>query len=369
MAEESRRQAIKKAAAAALAATALPVRPAGAQPAPRLRFAVIGANHYHIFGQCDAVIRGGGELVSYAGLTDPDIAAEFARRYPNARRVNDERRILEDRRIKLVVSSIVPAERAPLGVRVMRHGKDYMADKPGVTTLEQLAEVRRVQAQTGRIYSICYSERFENKATIKASQLVKAGAIGDVVQTVGLGPHRIHPPARADWFWDRAQYGGIICDIGSHQVDQFLHFTGSTSAEVTASQVGNFHHRDRPEFQDFGDVMLRGDGGAGYFRVDWFTPAGLGVWGDGRFTIIGAAGYIELRKYVDIGGREGADHLFLVDGQSVRRIDCADVELPYGPLLIDDILNRTETAMSQAHCFLAAEIALRAQAGAVRVSA
>ena len=333
---------------------------------PRLKFGVIGLNHGHIVAQCNALIRGGGALTKFHAR-EHDLAADFLRQFPWAERVADERAILDDPEIALVASSIVPDERAPLGVRVMRAGKDFMADKPGMTTLEQLAEARRVQAETGRIYSIAYSERFDNHATVKASELVAAGAIGRVVQTLGLGPHKVGG-ARPDWFWDKPRFGGILTDIASHQVDQFLHFTGSTSAEVTAAQVGNFHHRDRPGFDDFGDVMLHGDGGAGYARVDWFTPDGLPVFGDGRLTILGTDGYIELRKYADIGGRAGGSHLFLVDKQGVRRIEVGDIELPYGRQLVDDVLDRTETAMTQAHCFLAMELALKAQAMAVRVA-
>ena len=225
-------------------------------------------------------------------------------------------------------------------------------------------EVQRVRAETRRIYSIVYSERLENGATIRAGELVRAGAIGTVVQTVGLGPHRVHPPDRPDWFWDPSQHGGIICDIGSHQFDQFLHFTGSTSAEIVASQVRNVRHPERPRFQDFGDVMVRGNGGTGYLRVDWLTPAGLPTWGDTRLTILGTDGYIEVRKNIDLAGRAGGNHLFLADGKGVQYIDCAGVELPYGRQLVDDVLNRTETAMTQAHCFLATELALMAQAKA-----
>ena len=189
--------------------------------------------------------------------------------------MKDEREILEDPKVQLVVSAAIASERAPLGVRVMRHGKDYMADKPGITTLEQLEEVRRVQGETKRIYSICYSERLENRATVKAGELVKAGAIGKVVQTVGLGPHRTSLSTRPPWYFRRSQYGGILCDIASHQFDQFLYFTGSTEAEIVASQVANYKHPQYPELEDFGDAMLRGDGGNGYIRVDWFTPGGL----------------------------------------------------------------------------------------------
>ena len=315
----------------------------------------------------DAVERGGGVLVSFHER-EPALAAEFARRCPAARQASDERAILEDPTIALVLSSIVPNERAPLGIRVMEHGKDYLVDKPGVTSLQHLSEVRSLQAATGRIYSIVYSERFESRATVRAGELARAGDIGTVVQTIGLGPHRVHPPARPDWFWDPGRHGGILADIGTHQFDQFLVFTGSTTAEIIAAQVRNVHHPQRPAFQDFGDVMVRGDGGTGYLRVDWLTPAGLPVWGDTRLTILGTHGYIEVRKNVDLAGRDGGDHLFIADGSGVRHIDCRAVDLPFGRQLVDDVLGRTETAMTQAHCFLVTELALTAQASATIVA-
>jgi predicted dehydrogenase len=334
---------------------------------PRIRFAAVGLNHGHINGQTEAVIRGGGELVAiYA--KEPDLAAAFTKRFPQAKLAKDEREILDDKSIQLIVSASIPNERAPLGIRAMRAGKDFMADKPGMTTLEQLAEVRRVQAETRRIYSILYSERHENRATIKAGELVAAGAIGRVIQTIGLGPHRMNPKTRPAWFFERERYGGIICDIGSHQFDQFLFFTGSTKAEIVAAQTGNVHNPQYPGLDDFGDAMVRGDKGLGYVRVDWFTPDGLSTWGDGRLTILGTDGFIEIRKNVDIGGRPGGSHLFVVDKKETRYVDCKDVALPYGERLVDDVLNRTETSMPQAHVFLAMELALMAEKKAQRVS-
>jgi predicted dehydrogenase len=327
---------------------------------PRIRFSVIGINHGHIYSQVEAVKRGGGEFVSFYAK-EPELVGAFAKRFPEARLTRNAEEILEDNSIQLVLSSIIPDQRASLGINVMQHGKDYMADKPGITSLEQLREVARVQQETGRIYSIMYSERFENLATVKAGELVKTGAIGKVIQTIGLGPHRMNTPSRPDWFFERERFGGIIGDIGSHQFDQFLYFTGSDQATVVASQVGNLHHPQFPKFEDFGDVMVRGNGGMGYIRVDWFTPDGLKSWGDGRLTILGTDGYIEIRKNIDIAGREGGNHLFLVDQKETRYIDTSQVELPYGRQLVDDVLNRTETAMTQEHCFLATELALKAQ--------
>jgi predicted dehydrogenase len=327
---------------------------------PGFPFAAVGLNHDHIYGQTDAMLKAGCELVAYHAPED-DLAARYGERYPQARRVADEREIMEDPRILLVVGAGILCERAPMAVRAMRHGKDVMLDKPGATTLEQLAELRRVQAETGRILSILYSEHYRQRATTEAGRLVQAGAIGRVIQTIGLGPHRLRKEARPPWFFEKKKYGGILCDIGSHQVEQFLFFTGATAAEVVASQVGNFANPDKPELEDFGDMLLCSEHATGYIRVDWFTPDGLTTWGDGRVTILGTEGYIELRKYVDIAGRPGGDHLFLADRQETRYIDCNQTKLPYGRALRDDVLNRTETAMTQAHCFLAMELALEAQ--------
>jgi len=381
--DNNRRRFIKLSltTAAGLAASAIP-ESYGALPAinkpkeifniirnanPSIRFSVIGLNHGHIYSQTEAVIRGGGEFVSFYAKED-DLAMAFSKRFPQAKRAGSEKEVLEDKSTQLIVSASIPIDRAKVGIQAMKHGKDFMADKPGIVTLEQLAEVRKVQKETKRIYSIMYSERLENRATVKAGELVKAGAIGQVVQTIGMGPHRMNLKSRPEWFFDKAYFGGIICDIASHQFDQFLFFTGSTQAEVISSQVGNFHYPQYPQFEDFGDAMVRGNGGTGYVRVDWFTPDGLNTWGDGRLTILGTEGFIEIRKNTDIGGRSGGNHLFLVDNKETKYVDCKDQELLYGAQLVSDVVNRTETAMPQDHCFLATELALKAQKQAQKLN-
>jgi predicted dehydrogenase len=332
-----------------------------------IRFAAIGLNHPHINDQVDCLLRAGAELTGFYA-SEPDLIAGFAARYPQARLARSVDEILEDPGIALVTSASIPSERAPLGIQVMQHGKDYLVDKPGFTTLEQLAAVREVQRQTGRIYSIYFGERLGSPVTVKAGELVRAGAIGRVIQTVGFGPHRMFGyNKRPDWFFHKPYFGGILNDIASHQVDQFLYFTGSAEAEVVASQVANFHHPQYPEFEDFGDIMLRSKSATGYIRVDWFTPDGLDTWGDVRLFITGTDGALELRKNCDLAGRAGGNHLFLVDRKGVQYIDCKDVSLPFGGQFLQDIRDRTETAMSQAHVFLAAELVLTAQKQAVAI--
>jgi len=339
------------------------------RPAPKesIRFSVIGINHSHILGMVQSLIEGGGQLVAVYSK-EPELLPDFTKRFPNVKVAKSEAEILEDKSIQLVASAAIPVDRAPIGIRVMKSGKDYMTDKPGILTLDQFKEVKKVQKETKRIYSIVYSERLSNPASVKAGELVLSGAIGKVVQTLGIGPHRIHPNTRPDWFWDPQKAGGILCDIGSHQCDQFLFYTSSKQAEVGSSQVGNFNNPKYPLYSDFGDINVRSPHASGYIRIDWFTPEGLDTWGDGRMFILGTEGYIEMRKYIDIAGRKGGNHLFLVNQKETKYFDCSQVFMPYGEQLVSDVVNRTETAMSQDHCFLATELALTAQKMAYKLN-
>ncbi|MEL6678812.1 MAG: Gfo/Idh/MocA family oxidoreductase, partial [Pseudomonadota bacterium] len=286
---------------------------------------------------------------------------KFTRTFPDLEKVSDRRRILEDPTVDMVLIAAVPADRAALAIEAMEAGKDVMVDKPGCTTLDQLARVREVQARTGRIWSVNFSERFEVPSVARAEELVADGAIGRVIQTVNLAPHKQNLKTRPDWYFERARFGGILTDIGSHQIDQFLHFTASTEVRIAHALVENTTRPEHPEFQDFGEVTLVGDRGHGYVRVDWFTPDGLPTWGDGRLFLLGTEGTIELRKYTDIGWPHRADSLYLVNGSDNLRIDCSRTPLPYFPRLVTDVRERTETAVSQAHTFRVMEVAIRAQ--------
>ena len=274
-----------------------------------------------------------------------------------------EAHILDDPAVRLVASAAVPADRCALGLRVMDAGKDFFADKPPLTTLDQLAQARRKTAETGRKYAVYFSERLHVECAVFAGDLIEQGAIGKVLQVVNLAPHRASVASRPPWFFDPERYGGILCDIGSHQIEQFLFYAGAQDATVLHSTVANYDHRNTPGFQDFGDATLLADNGATmYFRVDWFTPDGLPVWGDGRTFILGTDGSIELRKYIDIGRDPSSDHLYLVDHQGEQQLALhGQVGFPFFGQLILDCLNRTENAQTQDHAFKTIELAIRAQ--------
>lgn len=326
-----------------------------------VRMGVIGIDHRHIYTMAGHMQAAGAELAGWWTEGTPGTLAGFTERFPEAPRVAAPDILLDDPTIDVILTAAVPCDRAGIALRAMEAGKDVMTDKPGCLTLEQLAAIRAKVAQTGRIWSVDFSERFEVPSVTAAAELVAEGAIGRVIQTLGLGPHRLNRAIRPDWFFDPARNGGILTDIGSHQIDQFLFFAGAATAEITLATTANRDNPQDPDFRDFGQIALTADGVDGYIRLDWFTPDGLPTWGDGRLFLLGTEGTIELRKYVDPGRSERTDTLILTNGTRCETIDASRAGLPYFPRLIADIRDRTETAMPQAHAFAVMELAIRAQ--------
>lgn len=333
-------------------------------------FAAVGLDHGHIYGMCNGLTEAGGQL-RWVYDSDPVKVADLCKQYPGAEPAPSEDFVLDDDHVRLVASAAIPSLRARIGLRAMERGKHYFADKPPMTTLGQLAQARAAVASTGRKYAVYFGERLHSESAGFAGKLVAEGAIGRVVQVMGMGPHRMNPASRPGWFFDRDAYGGIICDIGSHQLEQVLSYGGCDDATITAARVANYAHKQYPGIEDFGDVsVVLGNGVTGYCRVDWFTPDGLGTWGDGRTFILGTEGYIELRKYTDVARENGGGHVYLVDGNSEQHIDVSGrVGFPFFGELIRDCLEGTERAMTQEHAFRAIELSLLAQQQAVRVEA
>ena len=332
-------------------------------------FAAAHLDHGHINGMTNGLLEAGATL---KWVYDPDAkkVEAYRKAYPRAKVARSLDEILDDKDVKLVAAAAVTSERGPLGCRVMETGRDYFTDKAPFTTLAQLDQAKDVVARTGRKYMVYFSERLHVEAAMYATDFIASGAIGRVIQVIGLGPHRLGKAGRPAWFFERAKFGGILCDIGSHQFEQFLTYAGASDATVTQAAVGNFANPDKPEFEDFGEASLVGDNGASnYIRVDWFTPDSLSTWGDGRTFILGTKGYVELRKYVDVGRDRAGDNVYIVDDQGERHLNVAGkVGFRYFGQLILDCLNRTEKAMTQAHAFKAAELCLRAQLAARRIT-
>jgi predicted dehydrogenase len=331
-------------------------------------FAAAALDHGHIYGMAGALKDAGG-VCKYVYDPDPDKVAAFLKQNPETAAAGSMEEILQDKTVHMVAAAGVPNTRGPLGVRVMEHGKDYFVDKCPFTAIRQLEDAREACARTGRKYMVYYGERLHSEGSIYAGQLVDAGAVGQVVQVIGMGPHRLNKPSRPSWFFKKEQYGGILTDIGSHQVEQFLAYAHAKDAKVLHSKVGNYHNPETPELEDFGDAALVADNGAtNYFRVDWFTPEASPTWGDGRLFIMGTKGTIEVRKYINPHVDNDGDHVYLCNNEVYTHQKVSGkVGCPFFGELILDCLNRTENAMTQEHAFLAARLSLEAQAKAVVV--
>jgi predicted dehydrogenase len=331
------------------------------------RFAAIGLDHRHIYDLTQDLLDEGAECVGYnPDTTDPRVLAGFRKRFPHVPEA-ETARLLDDPSIDFVVIAARPCDRADLAIAAMRRGKDVMVDKPGITTAEQLAAVERAVSETRRIWSICIG-RLASPAIQQALRIVRSGEIGRLVHTTSLAPHRLNRALRPPWFFDGPAYGGIINDIGVHSIDQFLAFADADEAEIVQSTVGAFG--TEPEgFEDFAELMLATPSVRGYVRLDWFTPDGLPTWGDGRFFAVGTEGTLELRKNLDIEGREGTDHMFVVNRTATRYVDCSNLPVTYYRDFLRDITERTETAMPQRQTFNVCRLALQAQAQAVRFTA
>ncbi|MDP9579795.1 UNVERIFIED_ORG: putative dehydrogenase [Bacillus sp. 1751] len=334
------------------------------------QIAAVALDHGHIYDMCNGLIEAGATL-KWVYDSDPIKVDEFIGKFPSVQIADSLEQILNDEVIKLVAAAAIPSERSALGIKVMTAGKDYFTDKTPFTTLSQLEEVRSVVGKTGQKYMVYFSERLHVESAVFAGDLVADGLIGRVIQVTGFGPHRLNASSRPEWFFNKEQYGGILCDIGSHQIEQFLYYTGCSDAEVLHSKVANFNNPEYPELEDYGDATLKGNNGAThYFRVDWLTPDGLSVFGDGRTFIIGTEGTIELRKYVDVARDEQGDHLYLVNKEGEQHFELSGkVGFPFFGQLIMDCIHRTENAMTQAHVFKAAELCLQTQERATVISA
>jgi len=333
------------------------------------RFAAVGLDHGHIYGMSNGLTEAGGELV-WAYDPDPEKLKKFCETYPGVKAASSEEEALSDESLHMIASAKITSDRGPFGLKVLDHKKHYFCDKAPFTTFDQLDKARAKVAETGLKWAVYYSERLHVESAVYAGQLIKNGAIGKVLQVTNLAPHRLNLPSRPDWFFNREQYGGIICDLGSHQIEQFLYYADAKDAKVVHSQIANFNNPEYPGLEDFGDAVLVADNGATmYFRVDWFTPDGMGAWGDGRTFIMGTEGSIEIRKYIDVARDKQGDHIYLVDQEKEQHIQAAGtVGFPFFGQLIRDCLDGTENAMTQEHAFMTARVSLEAQTQAVRIT-
>ncbi len=328
-------------------------------------FAVVGADHLHLFTLVGGLVAAGAQPVAH--VRSGDLIGGYEGWQPTSQ-ARDLAEVLADDAVDLVVTVGVPADRATVAIAALEAGKAVLSAKPGVTTRADLDRIRTLVAdRPGRPWTVLFSERFENRAVARAVDLARSGAVGRIVHVTGTGPHALHGDLRPDWFWDPARSGGILVDLASHQVDQFVAICGDPAAgghagvALAGSRVGNVACPDRPAMQDVGSITLVGGGAVGDHRVDLLSPAGLPTWGDVRLTIVGTEGTLEVRANIDVAGEPGAEHLIVIDGEGVRRVDVSGDPLPWAEHLLADLADDGERLFTQDHVLAVCDLTLQAQ--------
>ena len=226
-------------------------------------FSAVRLDHGHIYGMCNGLTEAGAAL-RYVYDPDPEKVAAFVKAFPQVKVASSEQEIFDDPQTKLIAGAAVTSERGPLGIRAMEAGKDYFTDKAPLVSLEQLEAAKECVKRTGKKYMCYYGERLHNECAVFAGQLIEQGAIGKVISVAGFGPHRLNAKGRPAWFFEHEKYGGILCDIGSHQIEQYLYFCGEEDAEVTSARVANYNNPDYPELEDYGDCTITGKHGTSF---------------------------------------------------------------------------------------------------------
>ncbi len=329
------------------------------RPEP-VRFAAVGLEHVHVDILVQALLRAGGTLAAVVERDD-ELYARYARGWPGAPRTTFDG-VLDDPSIELVVTAAVPSDRGRIAALALESGRAVLADKPLCVDREAFDTVASAHARSGAHLAVWFGERLYNPSVLRAVDLVRGGLIGDVLHFSGFGPHLLQRETRPAWHFDPVRNGGILVDLACHQIDAFLAFTGAGAAHISAARTRNLRHQDIPGFEDIGDLLMDADGGAfGYARVDWHTPEGLGLWGDGRTFLVGSEGTLELRRTIDASGRGIGGHVFVVDAAGARYIDVPVAEPPFATQLLADVRNGTETAMTTEHALVVTDLALRAQ--------
>ena len=304
------------------------------KPTHSIKFAAIGLDHAHIFGMIARGSTRRRQLVAFHA-TDPAQIADFSKKFRDVKLASEDE-ILNDKSIQLVAGAPIPDLRAPLGIRVMKAGKDYLADKPGITSLKQLADVRKAVKETGRKFAIMYSERLEVRSAVYAGELIKQGAIGRVVQTVNLAPHRVNAPSPSR----------LVLRQGALRRHPLRHRLAPGRSIPLLHQQHEGQGRRRADRQrrvsavpEVRRLRRHGDGRQRRHRLRarrlvharWTCRPGATA---GCSSSAPRATSSCASTSTSPRDSKGGNHLYIVDKKQARYIDCKNVQLPFGPQFV-----------------------------------
>jgi predicted dehydrogenase len=251
--------------------------------------AIIGVAHPHVEYVLEELKRSDRKDYTLLGVQDSDV--ELAHHYaapfgaPVFAQVNE---ILAERPDVAVIAGRY-AERGTEAAAALRAGAHIIADKPLCTSLEQLNEVEQAVRVSGRSVTLLLEKRGYPE-TLAAHEFIQTGGLGEIVGITSVGPHKLNPNTRPEWFFRRDEYGGIIGDLAVHDLDTALLFAPAQSAQVRgwvrAVAPNGFAH--------YGVASVITPTTVISAEVSWLTPQASDVHGDYRMRVVGTRGTLEI---------------------------------------------------------------------------
>lgn len=173
-------------------------------------------------------------------------------------------------------------------------GKAVLCTKPLARSAEEAARILALVESAG-VFAGYLEDLAYTPKTLKATQSVAAGAVGDVLW---VRSRETHPGPHSAWFWDAEQAGGgAIVDLGCHCIEIIRAFVGKGNRPVEVMcWMDTLVHPIAAE--DNAIALIRFDSGAvGQFEVSWTFRGGM----DLRDEVAGTEGTIWMDHFLRTG--------------------------------------------------------------------
>ncbi len=256
-----------------------------------ISLAAVGFEHPHMYSMVNNMMALEGiELVALADKNE-ELLAKAALKY-NVKTFSDYRSMLNELAPQAIALTAVNSEKAEILLECIKRGIHVFADKPLLTTEEDLIKVEDALEGTEVAISLNLTYRY-NSLTYTVKKAIDDGKIGKVVYCIINLPHRLNRPMRTHAMLNETLNGGVIVDITCHGYDLVRWYTGSEMAEVTAYH-GNMRFTDIDDFKDNGLSFFKmQDSSTAFVGADWLAPDGGGT--RTFFFIVGTGGTLEIK--------------------------------------------------------------------------
>lgn len=254
-----------------------------------LRVGLLGSiDHIGLFAD-EATQR---EDIDFVGIAEPDAekGAALAGKYSTQHFPTAEG--LLEQELDAVGIFTPFAHKAEDITTCLERGLHVFADKPAAANnegLERLAAA--VKAHPELTFTVGLTLRVIPEY-VRLRELVKDGAIGELVYATARRAYRMRRETRPDFMFDSSLSGGIWVELAVHDVDYVRWLAGVDYLSVSAIH-GNASSPEEP-FQDHGCGLFRLEGGVTALIEHNRLAPNVGASADNRFSAVGTEGVLDM---------------------------------------------------------------------------